>query len=314
MGRLRRRRAQRESTSQDLLDQGVYRLEVDTEAHHFRDESTFSFWASTKTILVLSVLLWWLGQPGWIVAGYVGGRRAGTPWRAVLAALVPVFVIWVVNAAYASGVGAGSLDFLGSLPALVAGGIGSIFPPAAPYAAFALSYLTNLSAALQTTLGMGTSGYLVVVVFAYIGGIVADQTKREMGAPERASNTVQIIQPLLHPRAIAASADSGATGGVRGRRRSRGRPSALSEYHKVPATVYVSSANHAPHGRSARRQAFEEEDEGVPAEEEESRSAPEEGAYRPEATAYRLGEREAPTKRFVQRALARYEKANRRHP
>lgn len=310
----RPRRKRHDPATQDLLDQGVYRLEVDTEAHHFRHDATFSFWASSRTVLVLSVLLWWLGQPGWIVAGYVGGRRAGTPWRAVLASLVPVFIIWIVNAAYESGVGAGPIDFVAGLPAMIAGGIGSIFPPAAPYAAFALSYLTNLSAALQSTLGMGASGYLVVVIFAYIGGIVADQTRREMGLPAGSSNTVQIIQPLFHPRASANPADGERGAPVRVRARGRAPSRSLSEYHKVPATVYTASANHAPHRRPGRHEASDEEEEGAPAEEEEGRAAPKEGAYRSEATSVSDPERKTSAKRFIEKALARYERSHHRHP
>ena len=69
---------------------GVYRIEVDSEPSHFRgDGPTFSFWASSRVILILSLLLWWIQPAGPMIAGYVGGRRAGAPWKAVVAALLP---------------------------------------------------------------------------------------------------------------------------------------------------------------------------------------------------------------------------------
>src|SRR3972149_4744839 len=79
---------------------GVYRVEVDSERRHFHQEVPFSFWASAKVIFLLSIVLWWLPQSaGYMVAGYVGGRRAGAPWKAFVASLIPVILIFAVSAA-----------------------------------------------------------------------------------------------------------------------------------------------------------------------------------------------------------------------
>src|SRR3972149_2078714 len=81
---------------------GVYRIEVDQEVGRFhRDGPAFSFWSSSRIILILSFLLWWIQPAGPMIAGYVGGRRAGSPWKAVVAALLPVFTILLANYAYA---------------------------------------------------------------------------------------------------------------------------------------------------------------------------------------------------------------------
>src|SRR3972149_5724978 len=62
---------------------GVYRIEVDQEVGRFhRDGPAFSFWSSSRIILILSFLLWWIQPAGPMIAGYVGGRRAGSPWKA----------------------------------------------------------------------------------------------------------------------------------------------------------------------------------------------------------------------------------------
>ena len=81
MGLLRRRDSG-DPGRDDRLRHGVYRVEVDSERRHFHEEVPFSFWASAKVIFLLSVLLWWLPQSaGYMVAGYVGGRREGAPHR-----------------------------------------------------------------------------------------------------------------------------------------------------------------------------------------------------------------------------------------
>src|SRR5207249_9995249 len=61
----------------------------------------FSFWSSSRIILILSFLLWWIPPAGPMIAGYVGGRRAGSPIKAVIAALMPVFAIYIANVTYA---------------------------------------------------------------------------------------------------------------------------------------------------------------------------------------------------------------------
>src|SRR5437016_13785166 len=182
---------------------GVYRIEVDGEAGRFhRDGPPFSFWSSSRVILILSFLLWWIQPAGPMIAGYVGGRRAGSPIKAVIAALMPVFAIYIANAAYAHNFASHQIDFVASLPAVVSDGVSSILPFLVPYKEFMVSYMKGFVEALTTTFGMGTNGYLMVVIFAYIGGRIAEQTRRELVYPlgSRASVGVNLVQPLLGSR------------------------------------------------------------------------------------------------------------------
>src|SRR2546427_6734442 len=79
---------------------GVYRIEVDNEAGRFHgDGPPFSFWSSSRVILILSFLLLWIQPAGPMIAGYVGGRRAGPPIKALIAPLLPVVSIFIANAA-----------------------------------------------------------------------------------------------------------------------------------------------------------------------------------------------------------------------
>src|SRR3989304_431970 len=67
----------------------------DGELAKMHGRPPFSFLSAVKYVTILSILLWWLPTFGQMIAGYVGGRRAGSPWRGVAAALVPVLLIFV---------------------------------------------------------------------------------------------------------------------------------------------------------------------------------------------------------------------------
>lgn len=260
---------------------GVYRIEVDNELGRFRhDGPTFSFWASSRIILILSLLLWWIQPAGPMIAGYVGGRRAGAPWKAVLAALLPVFVILVANYSYAHNVAARQIDFVASLPTVVGDGLASILPFLSPYRDFMISYLQSFVDALRATFGMGTNGYLMVIIFAYIGGLIGEQTRRELvyRGGSQATVGLNLFQPLFGRRAEEnIEEESGEDEDVpqRSRRpvragiahaKGRGHRSPLDrleDFRKIPAeTVGAHAERRVAHGR--RR-----EDEGDVEEEEE---------------------------------------------
>ena len=180
MGLLPRKRApaRGEKTRDSDARRGVYRVEVDTEPHHFPAQGAFSFWSAVKYIFVLSLLLWWLPQNvGAMVAGYVGGRRAGAHWKAVVAALVPVLVLYAGQWLGEHGIGLAQLAFVSNLPHSLASSLAAAIPPARPYIDFLIAYFATFVRALQTTFGMQANGYLIVVVFAYIGGIVGEQNR-----------------------------------------------------------------------------------------------------------------------------------------
>src|SRR5947209_8558320 len=198
---------------------GVYRIEVDNEAGRFHgDGPPFSFWSSSRVILILSFLLWWIQPAGPMIAGYVGGRRAGSPIKAVIAALMPVFAIYIANAAYAHNFASHQIDFVASLPAVVSDGVSSILPFLVPYKEFMVSYMRGFVEALTTTFGMGTNGYLMVIIFAYIGGLIAEQTRRELvyRSGSGASVGVNLVQPLLGARPYVEADDEAEDEDARG--------------------------------------------------------------------------------------------------
>src|SRR3989442_8267845 len=119
--------------------------------------------------------------------------------------------------------------------------------------------------ALTSTFGMGTNGYLMVVIFAYIGGLIGEQTRREMGSRSGSGSSlgVNLVQPILggrpyvdqeeeaydedeevhrsrhpvHARAHGHPVPIGASGRARHR---RGHADYLEFLRKIPAEVGVS--------------------------------------------------------------------------
>src|SRR5947208_7033529 len=182
---------------------GVYRIEVDGEAGRFHgDGAPFSFWSSSRIILILSFLLWWIPPAGPMIAGYVGGRRAGSPIKAVIAALMPVFAIYIANITYAHNFASHPADFVAQLPMAVGDAAASILPFLIPYKQFMISYLQGFVQGLATTFGMGTNGYLMVVIFAYIGGLIGEQTRRELSYRTGSGSSVgvNLVQPVIGAR------------------------------------------------------------------------------------------------------------------
>ena len=70
------RRLQKRREQHLLTGYKIPVIEVDGEASRFHgDGPPFSFWSSSRIILILSFLLWWIQPAGPMIAGYVGGRR-----------------------------------------------------------------------------------------------------------------------------------------------------------------------------------------------------------------------------------------------
>jgi len=320
---------------------GVYRVEIDGEARHFRGEGPpFSFWASSRIVLILAFLLWWIQPAGPMIAGYVGGRRAGSPIKAVLAALLPVIIVFLANVSYAHTFAARQIDFVASLPSAVGDGVASILPFLVPYKEFMVAYMEGFVRALQTTFGMGTNGYLMVIIFAYIGGLIAEQTRRELYYRSGATQTVgvNLVQPLLAGRHLYEDEEDEELREMRRPVRARGRaaprrrhrvPERFEEYRKISAEAAEGHDRHrTTHPRPQVEDEEDEEDEEEPqvhrrpsraradarherdrAEEEdaeaiEAREAQERETRRPRQRSH---EEEIAIQRFVERALRHYD-------
>ncbi len=172
-----------EQTTHSLLRSGVYRLHdvEDEEIESIRGATVaYSFWSAAKYTFILTVLLWWLPVFGQMIAGYVGGRRAGTPGRAILAALLPLIFIFGISYAFDSGLIPSEVNGIVIDPEALMNGAGENIPFVGPYLAFATMYINSWMGAVQSITLLKVDNYIVTIAFAYIGGIIADQTRREM--------------------------------------------------------------------------------------------------------------------------------------
>lgn len=188
----------RPSRSLTLRDdrQGLYRYDPEfDDLRSLGRKGPYSFWASVKYTLILSIMLWWIPTFGQMIAGYVGGRKAGNHWKGAAAAFFPVAVIWTLFLLVLTTNEFPQLLNLALLPAVAAYGLGEAIPLLDPYLRFLVDYLTAFVIALRETAFMGLNGYLVTIIFAYIGGLIADQLARERaGGPSR-----QVPEPLPPP-------------------------------------------------------------------------------------------------------------------
>lgn len=173
----------RDETTSSLVHNGVYHLADtydDEEAKKFEGPIAYSFWSAVKYTFTLSLILWWLPIFGQMIAGYVGGRRAGAPFKGMMAALVPVAFIFAVSTLVNMGIIPTVIFGVDLTPEAVVATIIIYVPVIEPYVAFVNMYLTSFFTSLHSTASLGLDSYVTTVAFAYIGGVLSQQTHREM--------------------------------------------------------------------------------------------------------------------------------------
>ncbi len=182
---------------------GLYQYDPMAEWADLRQKKPYSFWSSAKYIFILSLMLWWIPTFGQMIAGYVGGRKAGNHWKAVGAALFPVALIWILSLTVEATASFPALANLFGLPAAAAYGLGQAIPLIDPYIRFLVDYFVAFASALKQTVGMGVNGYLVTIIFAYIGGLLAIQSRKEQRAETESEGEAlppfDMPYPILEP-------------------------------------------------------------------------------------------------------------------
>jgi len=139
--------------------------------------SAYDMKSATWLAFILSFLLCWIPIVGQMVAGYVGGRRAGSPARGVFSTTVAVAA--VLGILLVLSVGLFSIDGLlsGDAEAKVEA-IGETSPVLGEILTSGLSYL----GAFYTSTGkisIDFKLYFITIAFGFIGGILADQSRKE---------------------------------------------------------------------------------------------------------------------------------------
>lgn len=160
-----------------------------------KTKNPFSFWSATKYVLILSILLWWLPVFGQMIAGYIGGRKAGSPIKGLAAAILPVITIFSVITA---------LDIFlpqqlsgGSASASLLTGFTAAVPFIGPYLDFTREYVTQFISTLTVSSPYGMNSYILTLAFAYVGGILGEQSRREIEAASggAGSHTTVMVAP-----------------------------------------------------------------------------------------------------------------------
>ncbi len=288
MTRKPRQLANADPTTRGLAKAGVLRVEV---TGHGRSREKvrvpYSFSAAVKSITILSFLLWWLPTFGQMIAGYVGGRRAGAPWKAALAACVPVLVIYGTAFAAENGYFTNELAMLSAIPAMAADYLSSAIPALTPYIDFVSEYLATFIGFLKATVVVGLDGYMVTIIFAYVGGVVAQQRYRELRFGGYGATTRTVVSAPLHRGAPVRSTGWSAVGAQH-----------LGDMKKIPVVMGASTAAKAAPVKKRRKV-----NKPAPAAEEVKAAE-----AVPRATRY---DRKAVNRRLVERALSHYKRERR---
>ena len=169
---------QRKYKKEDFLPPpNYYQAKHSYEKMH--EDVGHNFWSGVKYIIMLSFMLWWLPVIGQMVAGYVGGRRAGSPIRGTIAALIPIDLLLVFNIMIATGYW-GSGEQIYAAPDTISSIVATNAPFFFPYLDFSFLYLANIFSSFEAVLAFEPSAYFIVVVFATLGGLMADQNRKEI--------------------------------------------------------------------------------------------------------------------------------------
>ncbi|MCJ2555659.1 MAG: hypothetical protein LN415_00925 [Candidatus Thermoplasmatota archaeon] len=208
MTRWKRKSKTADKTTKKLMDSGVLNVgRRDTYSRRVANEShpPYGFWSAVQYTFVLSLFLWWMPTFGQMIAGYVGGRRAGGPWKGAIAAFIPVAIFIAVLAMADQGILTEELSYVAGVPSYIASALHANVPVLAPYIEFVAVYVTTFVESLALTLGLGLNGYLVTVIFAYIGGVVSSQRRSEMDYTRAGVPTVIVAGQYNSPFAAAKS-------------------------------------------------------------------------------------------------------------
>ncbi len=168
-----------------LLSQGVYSLKKSEDAIDKRvlkllkasEKRVYRFWVGVLYGIIIMVSLSWIPLFAPMIAGYIAGRRAGSPARGTMAAAIIVVVFYIIN----------SPSSLSSLPVNIVSARDSIFSSISyhakwliPALSFIKSYTTPTITVLSGQLTYTPQTYTILLVFAYIGGTMAKQRREEI--------------------------------------------------------------------------------------------------------------------------------------
>lgn len=192
-------------TTQKLLKDGIVKIKSDKDDKKSKKEKlkefgrvTYDFWSGVKYTLVLSALLWWLPLFGPMLAGYVGGRRTGGPKKGIIASILAIGVVGGFHYIFTHNLLPSNVISFIQMPS-AAMAVAYQRPVLAPYARFLKLYWGAFFTQILGGLPYSPNSYIITVVFAYMGGIVSVEKKRELEEADGSSDTINInLSKLVH--------------------------------------------------------------------------------------------------------------------
>lgn len=185
----KRRAKTKDQATKSLMKSGVYRLSDDKDEKErprrswllsSATDDPFNYWSAVKYGSILMFLLWWIPIFGPMIAGYVTGRRAGTPLKGIFAISIPLAVVFFVATMVTVKIIPTVWFGVDLAPDAIFGALAQAVPIFGPFANFTTGYLESFIGTIQGTSGVRVDFYILGIAFAYIGGAMALQSLREM--------------------------------------------------------------------------------------------------------------------------------------
>ena len=131
--------------------------------------------AGILTATIMSLTLWWVPYLGPMAAGFMGGRKAGSFVRAIIVGVVSCILVLLITGLLSVGV---SALYAGEYAETVQGFSAELYELLG-----ALSdYLETFIVVTDTGFEFEQSTYFLVGAMAAIGGVFAEQSRREVEA------------------------------------------------------------------------------------------------------------------------------------
>ena len=143
-------------------------------------ESSKSAYDLRSGVLLTFILLFvagWIPMFGQMIAGYVGGRKAGSPYRGFAAAAIATFSMLFLLVIISASLESINAALLANPDAEIAA-LKESSPFIGQMAEISIGYLREIFGGANMTIDFGM--YMLTIVFGVIGGVLADQTRKEM--------------------------------------------------------------------------------------------------------------------------------------
>jgi len=158
---------------------------------------TYDFWSGVKYIVFLSAILWWIPLFGPMLAGYVGGRRTGGPKKGIIASIVGLGFIAAVYYLLTYGYIYLALESVLEYPDKIIA-LATSHSFLGPYLGFFQQYWITFFDRIWAGVPFGSNSYILTIIFAYIGGIISYEKRKEFTDGVRSLDRIKEEMSSLH--------------------------------------------------------------------------------------------------------------------